>query len=60
MTIQEVGGAGLFLLSDLGSGVTGEVMHVDSGYHTVGMVAVDEAAGVAQLLSSLGGTPKAG
>ncbi|WP_274389942.1 enoyl-ACP reductase FabI [Azospirillum doebereinerae] len=60
VTIQEVGGAGLFLLSDLGTGVTGEVMHVDSGYHTVGMVAVDEAAGVAQLLNSLGGTPKAG
>ncbi len=60
VTIQEVGGAGLFLLSDLGAGVTGEVMHVDSGYHTVGMVAVDEAAGVAQLLNSLGGAPKAG
>ncbi|WP_298372830.1 enoyl-ACP reductase FabI [Azospirillum sp.] len=60
VTIQEVGGAGLFLLSDLGTGVTGEVMHVDSGYHTVGMVAVDEAAGVAQLLNSLGGAPKAG
>ncbi len=60
VTIQEVGGAGLFLLSDLGTGVTGEVMHVDSGYHTVGMVAVDEAAGVAQLLSSLGGGAKAG
>lgn len=60
VTIQEVGGAGLFLMSDLGSGVTGEVMHVDSGYHTVGMVAVDEAAEVASLLSSLGGTPKAG
>ncbi len=58
VTIGEVGGAGLFLLSDLGSGVTGEVMHVDSGYHTVGMVAVDEAAGVAQLLGSLGGTAK--
>ncbi|WP_042442586.1 enoyl-ACP reductase FabI [Azospirillum sp. B510] len=60
VTIQEVGGAGLFLMSDLGSGVTGEVMHVDSGYHTVGMVAVDEAAEVAGLLGSLGGTPKAG
>ncbi|PWC73994.1 enoyl-ACP reductase FabI [Azospirillum sp. TSH64] len=60
VTIQEVGGAGLFLMSDLGSGVTGEVMHVDSGYHTVGMVAVDEAAEVASLLGSLGGTPKAG
>ncbi|WP_042703613.1 enoyl-ACP reductase FabI [Azospirillum sp. B506] len=60
VTIQEVGGAGLFLMSDLGSGVTGEVMHVDSGYHTVGMVAVDEAAEVASLLGSLGGAPKAG
>ncbi|MBY6261448.1 enoyl-[acyl-carrier-protein] reductase FabI [Azospirillum sp. 412522] len=60
VTIQEVGGAGLFLMSDLGSGVTGEVMHVDSGYHTVGMVAVDEAAEVAGLLGSLGGTAKAG
>lgn len=55
VTIGEVGGAGLFLLSDLGSGVTGEVMHVDSGYHTVGMVAVDAASEVASLLNSLGG-----
>ncbi|WP_372396977.1 enoyl-ACP reductase FabI [Azospirillum sp. HJ39] len=60
VTIQEVGGAGLFLMSDLGSGVTGEVMHVDSGYHTVGMVAVDEAAEVASLLGSLGGGAKTG
>ena len=58
VTIGEVGGAGLFLLSDLGSGVTGEVMHVDSGYHTVGMVAVDAAAEVSQLLGSLGGAGK--
>ncbi len=40
-TIQDVGGAGLFLCSDLGQGTTGEVMHVDSGYHVVGMKAVD-------------------
>ncbi|MBB3263746.1 enoyl-[acyl-carrier protein] reductase I [Azospirillum sp. OGB3] len=59
VTIGEVGGAGLFLLSDLGTGVTGEVMHVDSGYHTVGMVAVDAAAEVSQLLGSLGGSGKA-
>lgn len=59
VTIGEVGGAGLFLLSDLGSGVSGEVMHVDSGYHVVGMVAVDEAQNVSQLLSSLGGGGKA-
>ncbi len=36
-TIEEVGGAGLYLLSDLSSGVTGEVHHVDSGYNIVGM-----------------------
>jgi enoyl-[acyl-carrier protein] reductase I len=41
VTIEEVGGAGLYLLSDLGSGVTGEVHHVDCGYHVVGMKAVD-------------------
>ena len=40
-TIQDVGGAGLYLLSDLGQGTTGEVLHVDSGYHVVGMKAVD-------------------
>ena len=37
VTIEEVGGAGLYLLSDLSAGVTGEVHHVDSGYHIVGM-----------------------
>ncbi len=37
VTIDEVGGAGVYLLSDLGGGVTGEVHHVDCGYHTVGM-----------------------
>jgi enoyl-[acyl-carrier protein] reductase I len=41
VTIEEVGGAGLYLLSDLGAGVTGEVHHVDCGYHIVGMKAVD-------------------
>lgn len=40
-TIQDVGGAGLYLCSDLGSGCTGEVLHVDSGYHVVGMKAID-------------------
>jgi enoyl-[acyl-carrier protein] reductase I len=40
-TIEDVGGAGLYLLSDLSSGVTGEVHHVDSGYHVVGMKRVD-------------------
>ena len=37
VTIEEVGGAGLYLLSDLAAGVTGEVHHVDCGYHMVGM-----------------------
>ena len=37
ITIDDVGGAGLYLLSDLSSGVTGEVHHVDAGYHLVGM-----------------------
>jgi len=41
VTIDDVGGAGLYLLSDLSSGVTGEIHHVDSGYHVVGMKAVD-------------------
>lgn len=37
VSIEEVGGAGLYLLSDLSQGVTGEVHHVDCGYHIVGM-----------------------
>jgi enoyl-[acyl-carrier protein] reductase I len=37
VTIEEVGGAGLYFLSDLSGGVTGEVHHVDCGYHAVGM-----------------------
>jgi enoyl-[acyl-carrier protein] reductase I len=37
VTIEDVGGAGLYLLSNLSSGVTGEVQHVDCGYHIVGM-----------------------
>ena len=40
-TIEDVGGAGLYLLSDLSSGVTGETHHVDCGYHVVGMKAED-------------------
>ena len=37
VTIDEVGGAAVYLLSDLGAGVTGEIHHVDCGYHIVGM-----------------------
>ncbi|MBB4104346.1 enoyl-ACP reductase FabI [Allorhizobium borbori] len=41
VTIEEVGKSALYLVSDLSTGVTGEIHHVDSGYHTVGMKAVD-------------------
>ena len=41
VTLDDVGGAGLYLVSDLSSGVTGEVHHVDCGYNIVGMKAVD-------------------
>jgi enoyl-[acyl-carrier protein] reductase I len=41
VTLDDVGGAGLYLLSSLSAGVTGEVHHVDCGYHVVGMKAVD-------------------
>lgn len=41
VTIEDVGNSALFLLSDLGSGTTGETLHVDAGYHIVGMKAVD-------------------
>ena len=40
-SLTDVGGAALYLLSDLGAGTTGEILHVDSGYHVVGMKAVD-------------------
>ncbi len=41
VTLDDLGGAGLYLLSDLSTGVTGEVHHVDCGYNIVGMKAVD-------------------
>lgn len=50
VTIDQVGSAALYLLSDLSSGVTGEIHHVDSGYHTVGMMATDAAPELAELL----------
>jgi enoyl-[acyl-carrier protein] reductase I len=51
VTTEEVGNAGLYLLSDLGRGVTGETHHVDCGYHVVGMMAVDAAPEVAEMLA---------
>ncbi|MBF0448529.1 MAG: enoyl-ACP reductase [Magnetococcales bacterium] len=41
VTQDEVGNSALLFLSDLGSGITGEVLHVDAGYHVVGMKSVD-------------------
>ncbi|WP_372027043.1 enoyl-ACP reductase FabI [Tistrella mobilis] len=41
VSIEEVGNASLLMLSDMGTGITGEVMHVDAGYHIVGMKAED-------------------
>ena len=37
VTLEEVGSSAVFFLSDLGSGVTGEILHVDAGYHVVGI-----------------------
>ncbi len=50
VTTTEVGHSALYLLSELGSGVTGEVLHVDAGYHNVGMMAVDEAKAISELM----------
>src|SRR5262245_15306548 len=48
VSLEDVGGAALYLLSDLSTGVTGEVHHVDAGYHIVGMKAID-APDIAQM-----------
>ena len=53
ITIEDVGKSALFLLSDLGSGVTGEIVHVDAGYHITGMANVDTAAQTSALLQSI-------
>jgi enoyl-[acyl-carrier protein] reductase I len=55
VTIDEVGNSGVYLLSDLGRGVTGEVLHVDSGYHVVGMLAVDATPQLSDLLAGFKG-----
>ncbi len=63
VTLQDVGKAALFLLSDLGSGVTGQVQFVDAGYNAIGMVTAEAAAAAAQLLQGLvdrGVVPDAG
>lgn len=45
VTIDDVGGAAVYLLSDLGRGTTGEVLYVDSGYHVLGASGLDAAPG---------------
>ena len=55
VTTEEVGNAGLYLLSDLGTGVAGEVMHVDAGYHVVGMINTSSAKQIAELLGNFEG-----
>lgn len=56
VSIEDVGKSGLYLLSELGSGVTGEILHVDSGYHTVGMVQPEAAGATAELLGQMAAT----
>ena len=50
VTIDEVGNSAMYLLSDLASGVTGEVHYVDAGYHIMGLAEVDEVDGKTMLL----------
>ncbi|HWT96816.1 MAG TPA: enoyl-ACP reductase FabI [Terriglobales bacterium] len=52
VSIEDVGGAGLYLISDLSRGVTGELHHVDSGYNVVGMMRTDAAGDLADMLKN--------
>lgn len=60
VTQTEVGHSALYLLSELGSGVTGEVLHVDCGYHNVGMIAVDETQALADMVNNMNATANGG
>lgn len=51
VTQEEVGMAALGLLSSIGTGITGEIVHVDCGYHTVGMLNLENAAATAKMLA---------
>ncbi len=53
VTLDDIGKAGLYLVSDLSSGVTGEVHHVDNGYHVVGMMAPESSQGIADMLNGV-------
>jgi len=50
--LDDVGGAAVYLLSNLSTGVTGEVHYVDGGYHVVGMLAVDAAPAIREMLAN--------
>ena len=51
MTLEDVSKTGLYMLSDLSSGVTGEVLHCDCGYHAQGMVNLDHIRESGELLT---------
>ncbi|MFA5040390.1 MAG: enoyl-ACP reductase FabI [Bdellovibrionales bacterium] len=53
VSILEVGNSALYLLSDLGTGITGELLHVDAGYHSIGMIAVDETERLVELVGAM-------
>ncbi|MSO98269.1 MAG: enoyl-[acyl-carrier-protein] reductase FabI [Rhodospirillaceae bacterium] len=52
ITIEDVGKAGMYLLSDLASAVTGEVHYVDGGYNVIGMLDVNSISEIAEMLQS--------
>jgi enoyl-[acyl-carrier protein] reductase I len=56
VTIEDVGGAGLYFVSDLSRGVTGEIHHVDGGYNVVGMLRPESAADLAEMLRNFSKT----
>lgn len=56
VTIEDVGGAGLYFASDLSRGVTGEVHHVDSGYNVVGMLRPESAPELTEMLRNFSKT----
>ena len=58
VSLDDVAGSALYLLSDLSAGVTGEVHHVDAGYHIVGMKAID-APDIAQMQAASAGKTEA-
>ena len=55
VSLEQIGGAAVYLLSDLSSSVTGEIHYVDSGYHLIGMMPIDAAPGVARMLQEFSG-----